>query len=213
MLGYLEILKVILYKSSFDDKQIEIDIDDSKKHGMLVSGGLDSAILLYLFIKNYPTLDLKIFTIPKYDGAKIHSANVVDHFNKKFNINLPSPIIVGDPTVHHRAQSMTAVKDIFENYDIDHLHIGINKNPEELNHLPGAPKRSAESADPKIVFPFYNLLKTHIVDILYQTGQDDLIGITHSCTEVDSGRCNKCWQCTERSWAFNQLDKIDYGTN
>lgn len=204
---------MISYKSSFDNTQIDIVLDNSKKYGILLSGGLDSAILLYMFIKINPKLDLEIFTIPKHDGAKSHAFSVVEHFSKKFNLDLPEPKLVGDPDVHHRMQSMTAVKEIFAKYQIDHLYIGINKVPTELKDLAGAPKRTAESADPRIVFPFYDLLKSHIIDFMYQNNQEDLVEITHSCTELKEGRCRVCWQCTERAWAFSQLNKTDNGLN
>lgn len=204
---------MISYKSSFDETQVDIDIDNFKKYGIMLSGGLDSAILLYSFIKLNPQLDLKIFTIPKHDGAKNHALSVVEHFNKKFNLYLPEPILVGDFNAHHRMQSKTAVKEIFEKYQIDHLYIGINKVPPELKNINGAPDRSPQSIDPKIVFPFHDLLKSHIIDFMYQNEQEDLIEITHSCTEKKEGRCGICWQCTERAWAFSQLNKTDTGSN
>jgi len=55
------------------------------------------------------------------------------------------------------------------------------------------------------------LYKHNILEFMYAGNQEDLIDITHSCTEQQIGRCNKCWQCTERAWAFKQLDKTDTG--
>ena len=189
-----------------------IQTDNNKHYGILLSGGLDSAVLLYLLIKSNPTIKIQPFNIPKADGAYLYADPVVDHFNQKFKLDIPKTIRVGDPTAYHRLQSTTAIRDIFANYPVDHLFIGINQNPPELANLDGAPKRDTKSTDPRIIFPFVDLYKHNILEFMYANNQEDLVDITHSCTEQQIGRCNQCWQCTERMWAFKQLDKTDTGT-
>jgi 7-cyano-7-deazaguanine synthase in queuosine biosynthesis len=90
--------------------------------------------------------------------------------------------------------------------------MGVTPNPPELNHLDGAPKRKLIPPVKKLVYPFANMLKDKLVQIMFDEGQEDLANITHSCTERTEGRCNICWQCQERAWAFNQLNKVDTGT-
>jgi 7-cyano-7-deazaguanine synthase in queuosine biosynthesis len=92
------------------------------------------------------------------------------------------------------------------------LFIGINQNPPELDSLPGAPDRDKKSNDPKIIFPFVDMYKDQILQLMYENDQEDLIDITHSCTEQQVGRCNRCWQCQERAWAFRRHNKQDTGT-
>lgn len=189
-----------------------LETDNNKHYGILLSGGLDSAILLYLLIKVNPAINIQPFTIAKTDGAYLYADPIIDHFNRKFNLAIPKTIQVGDPTVHHRQQSTTAVIDIFNKHPVDYLFIGINQNPPELNSLSGAPHRATTSPDPRVLFPFVDLYKHNILEFMYDNHQEDLIDITHSCTEQQHGRCNCCWQCTERAWAFKQLDKTDTGT-
>jgi len=188
---------------------IETQID--KAYGLLLSGGLDSAILLYLLIKNNPKINLTIFTIPKHDGSALYAGPIVEHFNKKFNLSLPTPIFVGNPNVHHAEQSTIAILEIFTKHTIDYLFMGVNTNPPELDNLDGAPKRKLTSSSPKLLYPFAHMLKDEIIKIMFDEEQEDLMNITHSCTEQKVGRCNQCWQCTERSWAFKQLGKQDSG--
>lgn len=188
-----------------------ISINPNASYGILLSGGLDSAILLYLLISIEPNINIQPFTIDKVDGAKKYVGPIIDHFNRKFNLSIPDTILVGDPTVYHRQQSATAVKEIFLSYPVDCLFIGINKNPPELESLDGAPKRDTKSTNPRIMFPFVDMYKDEILAIMYKHQQEDLVNITHSCTELQEGRCNKCWQCTERAWAFDQLKKEDTG--
>lgn len=191
-------------------KQYPIDI--SKKYGILLSGGLDSAVLLCMLIEENPSISIQPFTIPKSDGAMLYVNSLIKFVNEKFSSDIPMTIEVGDPTVYHRSQSKTATRDIFKNYDIDYLFIALNQNPPELNDLPGAPRRTTRSDNPKILLPFVNLLKTDILEIMYQKNYDDIIDLTHTCTEQQVGRCNLCWQCTERAWAFSKLGKVDTGT-
>ena len=54
-------------------------------YGILLSGGIDSAILLYLLIKENPNIQIQPFTIAKADGAYLYADPIIDHFNKKSN--------------------------------------------------------------------------------------------------------------------------------
>lgn len=190
---------------------IDLNLFKNKKYGIMLSGGLDSAVLLHLILKQNSEIDIQPFTIPKYDGAVIYARLVIDYFNKKFSTKIPDIITVGDPNAHHRLQSRTAIEDIFQHYPVDILFIAINQNPPELANLPGAPQRDRCSIDPRIIFPFVNLYKNQILEILFNEQLDDIIDITHSCTEQQQGRCEQCWQCTERAWAFSRLGRIDTG--
>ena len=191
---------------------MRINTTTTDEYGILLSGGLDSAVLLYLLIKSNPNINLQPFTIDKTDGAALYADPIIDHINCKFGTTIPHTILVGDPTVHHRQQSTTAVREILTKHDIDYLFIGINQNPPDLSLLPGAPDRDTKSPHPKIIFPFVDMYKDQILSLLYEHNQEDLIDLTHSCTEQQIGRCNSCWQCTERAWAFKQFDKQDTGT-
>ena len=189
-----------------------IAVDENKKYGLLLSGGLDSAVLLYILVKECPNINLQLFTIPKHDGSALYADPIIDHFNRKFNLHLPATNFVGDPDVHHTRQSTVAIMEIFANYDLDVLFMGVTPNPVELNELDGAPNRKLESPVSRLVYPFASMTKDIILNIMFEAGQEDLVNITHSCTEQTVGRCNKCWQCTERKWAFDKIDKIDTGT-
>jgi hypothetical protein len=188
-----------------------MDIDLSKKYGILLSGGLDSAILLYLLIKQSPDINLQPFTIPKHDGSALYANPIITHVNKRFGTSIPDTLYVGDPDAHHTKQSSTAIHEIFMKHSVNYLFMGVNTNPQELDNLDGAPRRLLDPPSPKLVYPFAHMLKDEIVKIMFDNGQEDLMNITHSCTEQQVGRCNKCWQCTERAWAFNQLNKQDTG--
>ncbi len=188
------------------------NVDLTKKYGILLSGGIDSAVLLALLLKYYPTISIQPYTIPKHDGASNYVNNIIAHLNEKFKSLVPQTLYVGDPNVHHRQQSRTAVLEIFEKYSIDFLFNGLNQNPPELANDEGAPLRDTVSTSPKIILPFVNFYKDKILELMYENNLEELAEITHSCTELQMTRCHQCWQCRERKWAFAQINKLDKGT-
>lgn len=201
----------MLYESRLDGSQVVIESSHDKRYGILLSGGLDSAVLLYMILKAYPGIDIRAFTIDKADGAMKYAQKVVDYANSRFKRQIPAPIAVGNPLTHHSLMNISAMRDVLDNNRVDFLFNALNQNPEELASLPGAPARAKTSNNPRIYLPFLNLYKTHIVDFMFQYEQEELMNITHSCTEQPVGRCNKCWQCGERAWTFSKLVKEDTG--
>lgn len=185
---------------------------DNLQHGILLSGGLDSAILLAMLCKNNTAIQIQPFTIPKTDGAALYVNAIIDYVNQKFGTQVPHAIFVGNPSAHHTKQSYTAVVEIFSKHKIDKLFNAINPVPQELAHIDGAPQRNFSVIDSRLVFPFSDMLKDKVLSLMYEHELEDLIEITHSCTELQMTRCRQCWQCQERAWAFSRLNKLDKGT-
>jgi len=188
-------------------------IDFTKRYGIMLSGGLDSAILLALIVKDNPAINIQPFTVPKYDTSYQFVNPILDYINQRYSTNIPSTRIVGNPDLHHSEQNASGVKEILYNNYVDYLFIGLNQNPPELSTLTGAPKRLLKSDNIKIILPFIDYYKDKILELMYNNDLADLIDITQSCTEMSTRptRCGVCWQCTERAWAFKQLNKIDTG--
>ena len=190
---------------------MNFNISVDTQYGIMLSGGIDSAILFYLLIKEEPKIRLQPFTIPKVDGAYLYADPLIDYFNNKFNLTIPHTIKVGDPTLHHTKQGESGYTDIRKFYkNIQIVFYAINAVPLELQD--GRHPIRLMPGPTNLKLPFGNMYKDQILQIMYDEGQTDLIDLTHSCTERTVGRCNRCWQCGERSWAFNKLNKVDTGT-
>ena len=192
---------------------MKLSFDQKYYYGILLSGGLDSAILLYLLVKHNKGIKIQPFTIPKKDGAYLYADPIIDFFNRKFNFNIPGTVKAGSPDVHHSQQNASAVKEVFQKHQIDKIFIALNPVPDALKNYPGVPHRAKESIDPRIIFPFVDFTKEKILSMLFDNGLEELISLTHSCTEQQVGRCRTCWQCQERAWAFQELKKQDCGIN
>jgi hypothetical protein len=189
---------------------MKFNLVPTSRYGIMLSGGLDSAVLLYLILDESPTINIQPFTIPKHDGALLYIENILSYMEGKFNITLPKSILVGNPDLYHSAQGPSAVKEIKTKYAIDHLFFGSNRNP-PITITGNNPVRISPTNN-SILCPFFDLYKTDIVQFAIDCNAQELFNITHTCTEQQQGRCNNCWQCQERAWAFNKLNLTDTGT-
>lgn len=204
--------------SRIDNKTVVVEIQHNKKYGIMLSGGLDSAVLLYFVLKEFKEknipLQLQPFTVPKFDGSFKYVSGIIEYYNTQFDVNIPEAILVGNPLAHHSQQNKSGALEVFSKYPtIDYLFIGLNQNPPEPFGDPTweKPNRLKSSTNSKVLLPFVDLYKTHIVDLMFEHQQQYLMNLTHTCTELTVGKCGQCFQCSERAWAFNQLNQIDTG--
>lgn len=200
-----------------------MDLNSNFRYGIMLSGGLDSSILLYLILLNAKNKNAKLniqpFSIPKHDGSHNFVPRILDYFRNQFSLEIPNTILVGDPNVHHTVQSKVAITELFIRYpQIDFVILGTNQNPKsDFDYSPhgedGFPKRVSGPNHPKVIIPFIELEKTDILKLIIDHNQEKLFEITHSCTEQKTGRCGRCFQCEERAWAFSKLNLVDPGIN
>lgn len=202
------------YVSRVDRTEIVVDIQQQTRYGIMLSGGLDSAVLLYLMLKECPTANIQIFYIAKYDGSYTYLDKIIEYLNSVFDITLPKPIEVGFPGIHHTQINQVGIRQVLIKYpEIEKLFIGINQNPPQPWGNPKwvFPDRPTSNTNTRIEMPFMMLYKTHIVDLVDQFEIQALANLTHTCTEQVSGRCLKCFQCNERLWAYETLGLKDTG--
>ena len=166
--------------------------------GIFVSGGFDSALLLYLchLLKNNNTFVL--FTVARENNSVFYSKRVVDWIDAKFNIN--SKInFVGTSVVHHSVQVISGIKEA-KKFPIDVIILGDTKNPPEL---PGGPTRP-KSNDSRILQPFFEITKDYLIKEAITLGIQDLLDITGTCGRGLNPACQECWQCQEKTWALQK---------
>lgn len=200
-----------------------IPSDEQKRILISVSGGADSAIMLYILSLYNRDLNLKHEIVPltvnKVDGAEIHSRKVIKWISEKLGVQIPQPIIGGDHSLPHDKIVNQLLMQKLRSGEYDYIYIGENKIPPipfpfgEDNDFAGlAPVRKGNpNRNEKIVLPFSDLYKYHTIDLYFRLGVEELLEFTHTCTERAIGRCEKCWQCGERRWSFKQLLREDNG--
>jgi len=182
-----------------------------RKVGVLVSGGMDSALLYYLLVKlNVEqgfTHKITPYTILRKDGSCQFAQSIIDYVHNQFKLPQVLTEIVGDTTLSETQQVESGCRDVLEKSNI--LYLGLI---EELAiHTIGwrDPVKWIEEETRK--YPFKNLNKSHIVDLIYHFNQETLFELTRTCN-ISGPRCGSCNGCNERQWGFDQLGKIDPGT-
>jgi len=201
-----------------DKRKIEIKFPDGKKRiGVMLSGGADSAILLYLLAlerkMECSDQELILFTVARADGAWNYVKPIVDKINTMLGIILPDPIQVGDPTLHHSKQGRSGEIEARAQHGIEHFFYGSQQHPpKEMIELPGIYPNRPDSVElPGTTIPFALVDKRHTLG-LYEVFQVwSLIELTHSCTAQTVGRCMECYNCKEREWALDELGISDPG--
>lgn len=199
-----------------DKRQIEIKFHEGKQRvGVMLSGGADSAILLYLLaierkMKNSKQ-ELIPFTVARPDGAWNYVKPIVDKINQMLDINLPDPIQVGDPLLHHSQQGRSGELEARSKYNIDHFYYGSQQHPPVP--MPGDyPARPDKIELPGTTIPFALVDKRHTLGLFEVFQAWPLIELTHSCTAQTEGRCGQCYNCKEREWALSELGVTDPGS-
>jgi tRNA(Ile)-lysidine synthase TilS/MesJ len=182
-------------------------LQSKKSLGLMVSGGLDSAVMLYglCLLKTKYNLDVvfKIYTVPLHNDSQLYAENVVDWVNRKFNLNI-AHVFCGDPNLEHDRTVRSGMELAFEQNE--NIVIADTTNPPVK--LPGLAPIRVKAQFP--FQPFIEWTKKETVALSIELGIDDLIALTHSCTE-QSIRCNQCWQCQERAWGYAENTYPDPG--
>lgn len=197
---------------TFDKRSVDIVLPPTpSKIGVLVSGGIDSAILYYLvhmqnkFMNNRHTI--LPLTILRKEGSKYFAQGVVDKIHKLHNLPLIDTIIIGDNTLPEEEQVKSGVTQAHTTgFMIVYCGV-IEQLPQHMVNWHPIPSRETR----RFKTPFQVLNKSHIVDLCIKFNLTDLFAITHSCSTLEDQRCNQCNGCNERTWGFEQLGVVDPG--
>jgi len=200
-----------------DPRTVLIELPEEKKRiGVMLSGGADSALLLYMIAKEQflhnADHDIIPLTIARSDGAVLYSPGIVNYVNKFFGMNIPQPALIGKPDLPHKDVVRLGVVAAFAKHKLDYVYLGETQLPPDPV-LGVYPVRSQQSPHQQVILPFVGLYKTHVIDMYYTLRQEELLKLTHSCTERTIWRCDECFNCSERAWAFNKLNRTDPGSN
>lgn len=181
-----------------------------KKIGVMVSGGLDSALLYFLIHKlneeGGRLHKIQPFLMQRQEGSKIYGPKIIQYVHEMFGVDLDI-VLVGDHSIDEDRQIWSAINQALQNYDINALFVGSIETMEIHTIGWRPPVKPIDSEN--FINPFKDLNKSHIVDLVYKLRQEQLFKLSHSC--IYQIRCNGCLSCQERAWGFSELGKIDPG--
>ncbi len=93
-------------------KNLEKIIAEKKSLGVMVSGGLDSSLLLYYVLTEHPG-PVRVFTVPKRDNAMVHAKRMTNFICKILSLQNIEPQMVGNADFHHSEQVLGGLNQIF----------------------------------------------------------------------------------------------------
>jgi len=194
-------------------RHIEIFLPPHKtKLGVFVSGGMDSAILYYLLLKKKfdtnSNHEITPLSMHRKEGSRYFANLVTAYVQQQFGLPVTSPIIVGDNTLPEEQQVKSGVDEAYR-LGYERVYVGlIEQLPQHMINWQPIPHQEGQ----RFRTPLKTLDKSYIVELIKQFNQEALFHITHSCSVLELGRCNRCNGCNERSWGFAQLGIKDPGT-
>lgn len=208
----------MIFHTGKDDYQHDIIIElpaDRLKVGVMVSGGADSAILLYALClerqQTGSTHTITPFTVARSDGAMHYAAAVVDYVRTTLDCELVDPVKVGYPQLHHSQQGRSGYYDAIAR-GMDLCYFGSQRTPPGEFPMPGVyPARPDKIEYATCVCPFALCDKRNTIELYALLDQMKLLAITHSCTQQKDGRCGVCFNCAERAWAIAGAGFVDSG--
>lgn len=203
------------------NQTVKINLEEGKHIGVMLSGGMDSAAMLFLILKEIKetgsNVRLSVYNVPNVsDNARYYSARVIEYLENYFNLKIKFENIGDGNAVHNKLVNAPA-DYLLDNNIVDILYSGQNQFPPVAEQWPSyvevkdkVSRRNPELPDtPKVRYPFIKLYKHHILEIYRQFNILDLANLTHSCTASTTGKCEICLWCTERAWAFSKLGLTD----
>jgi hypothetical protein len=198
-------------------QHLENIVVSSKNIGVLGSGGLDSGVLIFLLLQLSSNKGInnriKVFTVPRIDDSKIHATSIVHYLEQKFNRNLGHTII-GDITLPTASQQIVSgISTALKDQSLDIILTADTKVP-DFELIPDQPNPTRVRGHvARFDQPFFNYTKDHTVNLGITFEVDEIFRLSHSCVVLQKGRCNSCWWCKEREWAFFKNNYSDPGTN
>ena len=185
-------------------------IPQGKRIGVCVSGGWDSAVLWHIVYEECKRRgqSCRPYTVPKIDGAVNYANKVLEWSGYPGVTNVVGNVTAQDPSTY----VTSGIYEIFKKQYADIVYVAVTKYYDGMEPEHERQHASQYNAEDICLQPFSNLTKDKTVQMAFNLGiAEDIMPITHSCTERDEGRCGYCPWCKERKWAFEQVNKIDIG--
>ena len=190
-----------------DIRTLNIELPTKKRIGVMVSGGIDSTLMYYLllYLKKSQQTDhyIRPLMVPRREGSTIFAKPMVNHVHRLLDLPESYPTSVGTNEVPEPEQVESGVVDAFKFIKIDIIYIGaIYIRPEHLINL----ERPVTIETDEVKFPLLGLEKSHVIDLFYKLGIENILQYTHSCIMNQELPCGICHGCAERIWGFNELN-------
>jgi 7-cyano-7-deazaguanine synthase in queuosine biosynthesis len=215
---------------SIDVDSVNLDIYTGPV-GVSVSGGADSAILLYHLMKNKTDDKIYIFSTGNHEKSRLNipvATTVVEKcIHLTGNTNVEHHITYTDE--QNSTSLFNKLDFYFDNNLVNIVYTGVTENPpkvvsDKFMHEVTELDREADAGikptihHNKFYTPWININKLKIAEMYNKDNLlKELYPYTRSCEynqhnsffanieDPGLGHCGYCWWCEERKWAFGKL--------
>lgn len=179
-----------------------------KPIGVFVSGGVDSALLLYMLLTQSSQL-VHVLNI-SYDIRNYNECNsAIQITNKCIDLTKNDNVIYHTLYAKRSKTKRTDFFNIAKITNVTDVYSGHSKGPPiEIQESWGLEvKRTTIKSTPLLNTPFIDLDKRSIYQLYKKYDLlDNLYPLTNSCASRTSVTpCGLCWWCKERKWAENSI--------
>jgi len=191
---------------------VKANIPEGKRIAVCVSGGWDSAVLWHIIYEECKKRgqSCRPYTVPKIDGAVNYANQVLRWSGYDTDTNVVGSIDSDNPSDYVKS----GVSEILVEGYADVVYTAVTAYYDEMEPEQDRIFTKGTPFESLVPQPFAEMTKDKVVQMAFDLGiAEDIMDITHSCTELDEGRCGYCPWCKEREWAFKQINKVDKGTN
>jgi hypothetical protein len=194
-----------------DKREIDISLPYVPKNiGVFISGGMDSAVLYYLLLKENISQNNRHFIVPfviaREEGSKYFAVPVIRHIHRLLNLPKPEIYFLDIEKLEPHRQVVAGI-DLAYSIGCEVVYTGAI---EQLAiHAIGWDRPQLKETY-NFKAPFLSINKSHIISLISQLGLESIFYITYACVQ-DKGRCNQCNGCNERAWGFRENNLIDPG--
>ncbi len=207
------------------EQRIVIKQPPFDKVGLYLSGGLDSALLLELYARE------KVNVTPYYIDRKEPLAHlyhesaikIIDKVNQTHGLNLEL-VDFENPMDTDIMGHFIKGREILGDR-VECMIVGDNiPPPSDITTGTTIPWRLPVSQQfdyPEWELPFLHVDKSYIIKLMLDLNCEWILDFSRSCAEDETLynpnlddqilRCNVCYCCKEREWAFNILGETDTG--
>jgi|688.fasta_scaffold890139_1 7-cyano-7-deazaguanine synthase in queuosine biosynthesis len=188
--------------------------------GIFLSGGADSAILLYILAK-YSKKNIHTYTnkvLSRFGKQPEYTNKIIEACTKLTdNRNITQHIITVEQA--NNASFSKQFNEVLENTNLS-LFVGTTALPpldaysefsskiSDTDYMERDPtkQRSTTYKNGRLCLPFFNLNKKDIANIYeHYELTEILFPLTRSCFIEEHQHCGRCFWCEERKWAFNKI--------
>jgi len=192
-----------------------LELNNKKNIAILFSGGVESTLLYYLTLKQSSSkTNITLFIIDRDNNPIERAFDLYNKLKILWNDTRTSLNILLIPEIIPSHKKINNALNIL-NQEHDCVILGLNKYPSKESIRPKFKGNTFNNTSilkmlnkfENLILPFIDLQKNQIIQMYYDYDIKEILQMTHSCGSPELKPCKICFNCRERIWAYNKLDK------